>query len=224
MTIGELAQMFNGEGWLKTGPPNKQESIEVDLHIILIQGWRHDMLFAETELPWVPLSPNMTSPTTALLYPGIGLLEATNFSEGRGTDSPFEKVGAPWIDSQRLIEKLQERVPGIYLRPIDFIPVDLPGKAMNPKFEGTGCRGVQLDVIEPHSFQSVAFGIHLLCALHELYPKRFVINESGMARMSGQRWVRKMILAGEKPEAILRRMEKDVEAFRDLRQKYLLYE
>ncbi|MDZ7291925.1 MAG: DUF1343 domain-containing protein [candidate division KSB1 bacterium] len=223
MTIGELAQMFNGEGWLKSGPPNKQESIEADLHVIPMQGWRHDMLFDDTGLPWISPSPNMTSPATALLYPGIGLLEATNFSEGRGTTSPFEKVGAPWIDSRQVIDKLQNRVPGIYLRPIDFIPVDLPGKVMNPKFEGIGCQGIQLDVTEPHTFQSVAFGIHLLCALQELYPKLFVINENGMARMSGQRWVRKMILAGEKPEAILQRLEKEVEAFRKVRQKYLMY-
>jgi uncharacterized protein YbbC (DUF1343 family) len=224
MTAGELAQMFNGEGWLQTGSQEAPQTLKADLHIIKMEGWRRDMLFDETGLPWVKPSPNMTSPITALLYPGMGLLEATNFSEGRGTQSPFEKVGAPWVDSNKLIGKLQNRIPGIYLRPIDFIPVDLPGQAMNPKFEGTGCRGLQLDVTKPRALQSVAFGIHLLCALHELYPERFTIDERRMARLSGQTWVRKMILAGENPEAILQRMEKEVEAFRELRQKYLLYE
>jgi uncharacterized protein YbbC (DUF1343 family) len=189
-----------------------------------MQGWRHDMLYDETGLPWVSPSPNITSLTTALVYPGMCLLEATNFSEGRGTNLPFEKIGAPWLDSQKVIDKLQNRVPGVYLRPIDFIPMDIPGKAMNPKFKGTGCRGLQLDVTAPRTFRAVAFGIELLCTLHESYPKRFTIDEGRMARLSGQTWVREMILAGEKPEAILQRMEKGVEAFRELRQKYLLYE
>jgi uncharacterized protein YbbC (DUF1343 family) len=224
MTVGELAQMFNGEGWLTTGAKEAPQSLEADLHVIPIQGWRHDMLFDETGLPWVSPSPNMTSLTTALVYPGMCLLEATNFSEGRGTNLPFEKVGAPWVESQKLIAKLQNRVPGVYLRPIDFIPMDIRGKAMNPKFKGTGCRGIQIDITKPHTLQAVAFGIHLLCALHESYPKRFAIDEKRMARLSGQTWVREMILAGEKPEAILQRMAKELQPFRALRQKYLLYE
>jgi uncharacterized protein YbbC (DUF1343 family) len=231
MTIGELAQMFNGEGWLQSSSQDSPQRVQatprpggVNLHVIRMQGWRRDLLFDETGLPWIPPSPNMTSPATALLYPGIGLLEATNFSEGRGTDSPFEKIGAPWVDSRQLLAALQNRVPGIYLRPVDFIPMDMPGKAMNPKFEGTGCRGLRLEVAAPHDFQSVAFAIHLLCALQRLHPRQFVINENRMARMSGRAWVREMILAGEKAEAILQRMAQDVRAFRELRQKYLLYE
>ncbi|MDZ7359273.1 MAG: DUF1343 domain-containing protein [candidate division KSB1 bacterium] len=224
MTAGELAQMFNREGWLQTGTPEAPQTLKADLHVIKMEGWRRDMLFHETGLPWVKPSPNMTSPVTALLYPGMGLLEATNFSEGRGTPSPFEKIGAPWVDSNKLIAKLQNRVPGIDLRPIDFIPVDLPGQAMNPKFEGTGCRGLQVDVTEPRALQSVAFGIHLLCALQEMYPEKFVLHENRMARLNGQTWVGKMILSGKKPEAILERIEKETQAFRDMRQKYLLYE
>jgi uncharacterized protein YbbC (DUF1343 family) len=223
MTVGELAQMFNEEGWLQTGPKDASQTIKADLHVIKMEGWRRDMLFEETGLPWIMPSPNMTSPVTALVYPGMGLLEATNFSEGRGTQSPFEKVGAPWAESNKLLERLQDRVPGIYLRPLDFIPIDIPGKAMNPKFKGTGCRGLQLDVTQPHTFQSVAFGIHLLCALREIYPKKFVLNEDRMARLSGQAWVGKMILAEKKPEAVLQRIEKETQTFRDLRQKYLLY-
>ncbi|MCI0699282.1 DUF1343 domain-containing protein [candidate division KSB1 bacterium] len=224
MTVGELAQMFNGEGWLTTGSKEAPQSIKADLHVVKMQGWRHDMLFDETGLPWLSPSPNIISLTTALVYPGTCLLEATNLSEGRGTNLPFEKIGAPWLNSQKMIDKLQDRVPGIYLRPIDFIPMDIPGKAMNPKFKGTGCRGLQLDVTAPRALHAVTFGIHLLCALHELHPKQLVINEGRMARLSGQPWIREMILAGEKPEAILQRMEKGVGAFRELRQKYLLYE
>ena len=95
---------------------------------------------------------------------------------------------------------------------------------MNPKYEGTGCHGLQLDVTGRRDFRSVDFGIHLLAALQELHPKRFSINENRMARLAGQTWVREMIVKGEKPEAILQRIEKDAEAFRELRQKYLLYQ
>ncbi len=224
MTVGELAQMFNEEGWLQTGPKESPQTIRVDLRVTKMEGWRRDLLFDETGLPWVSPSPNMTSLATALVYPGTCLLEATNFSEGRGTNRPFEKIGAPWLDSNQLIQKLRGRVAGIDLRPIDFIPLDIPGKARNPKFKGTGCRGVQLEVTQPAAFQAVAFGIHLLCALQELHPKQFVIKENSMSRLSGQSWVAKMIAAGKKPEAILERIEKGTEDFRELRQKYLLYE
>jgi len=223
MTVGELAQMFNDEGWLQTGSKETPQTIKADLRIIKMDGWRRDLLFDETGLPWISPSPNMTALATALVYPGTCLLEATNFSEGRGTNLPFEKVGAPWLDSNKLIEKLRGRVAGVELRPIDFIPLDIPGKARNPKFNGTACRGIQIDVTQPRTFQSVAFGINLLCALQELYPKQFVIKENSMARLSGQSWVAKMISSGKKPEAILERIEKETKGFRELRQKYLLY-
>jgi uncharacterized protein YbbC (DUF1343 family) len=223
MTVGELAQMFNEEGWLQTGPKESPQTIKADLHVIKMEGWRRDMLFDETGLPWISPSPNMTSLATALVYPGTCLLEATNFSEGRGTNLPFEKIGAPWLDSNKLMRRLQNHVSGMSLLPLDFIPADIPGKARNPKFKGTACRGLQLNVTQPRTFQAVAFGIHLLCALREMYSKEFMIKENSMARLSGQSWVTKMILAGAKPEAILERIEKETVGFRELRQKYLLY-
>lgn len=223
MTVGELAQMFNEEGWLQTGPVESPQTVKADLRIIKMEGWRREMLFDETGLPWISPSPNMTALSTALVYPGTCLLEATNFSEGRGTNLPFEKIGAPWLDSNQLIQKLRGRVSGVELRPIDFIPADIPGKARNPKFSGTGCRGLQIDVTQPRSFQAVAFGIHLLAALRELYPKKLVLKENSLARLSGQSWVAQMLRAGKPAEAILERSEKDLQPFRELRQKYLLY-
>lgn len=224
MTVGELAQMFNAEGWLQTGPVESPQTVKADLRIIKMEGWRRDMLFKETGLPWISPSPNMTSPATALIYPGTCLLEATNFSEGRGTNLPFEKIGAPWLDSNQLIQKLRGRVSGVELRPIDFIPMDIPGKARNPKFSGTGCRGIQIDITEPRTFHATAFGIYLLCALQELYPKKLVIKENSLARLSGQSWVAPMILAGKPAEAIFERSAQELQTFRELRQKYLLYE
>ncbi len=227
MTVGELALMFNEEGWLARG-------VRCDLHIIkmaasvsmgdsLRAGWRRDMLFEDTGLKWVPPSPNMPTPRTALLYPGTGLLEATKFSEGRGTDEPFERVGAPWADSETLIAELRDFVPALWLRPTDFIPLSKPGKSANPKFKGTACHGVLVEVLEPHTFPSVAFGIHLLCALHKLYPRRLGIDKQALTRLTGQEWFADMVLAGASPQAIIARCEKDAARFREARSRYLLY-
>jgi len=228
MTVGELAFMFNEEGWLSKG-------IRCDLHVIKMVGsagnsgaagaggWRRNMLYEDTGLKWVPPSPNMPAPTTALLYPGTGLLEATKFSEGRGTDEPFERVGAPWADSETLIAELRDFVPALWLRPTDFIPLSKPGKSANPKFKGTACHGVLVEVLEPHTFPSVAFGIHLLCALHKLYPRRLGIDKQALTRLTGQEWFADMVLAGASPQAIIARCEKDAARFREARSRYLLY-
>jgi uncharacterized protein YbbC (DUF1343 family) len=227
MTVGELALMFNEEGWLARG-------VRCELHVIKMAatvsedaahrgGWRRDTLFEDTGLKWVPPSPNMPTPRTALLYPGAGLLEATKFSEGRGTDDPFERVGAPWADSEALIAELRDFLPPLWLRPTDFIPLSKPGKAANPKFKGTACHGMLVEVLEPQTFPSVAFGIHLLCALHRLYPRRLGIDKQAMTRLTGQEWVADMVLAGAAPQAIIARCEKDAARFREARSRYLLY-
>ena len=224
MTVGELAKMFNEEGWLANG-------VRCDLHVIKMSGpanhveggWRRDMLYEDTRLKWVPPSPNMPTPTTALLYPGTGLLEATKFSEGRGTDEPFERIGAPWANSDDLIAKLRDFVPSLWLRPTDFIPVSKPGKANNPKFKDVVCHGLLVEVVEPHTFPSVAFGIHLLCALQKFYPRQLDINKTAMTRLTGQSWVAEMVLAGAAPEAIVARCEQEAARFREARSAYLLY-
>jgi uncharacterized protein YbbC (DUF1343 family) len=189
MTIGELAQMFLGEGWiLPRGDLNHSgkppQTPWAKLRIIRMQNWRHSLLFSETGLPWIAPSPNMTSLQAALLYPGVALLEATNFSEGRGTVRPFEVIGAPWLDPARLMAELQHVMPGIVLEATRFTPVAIPGKVMNPKFENQECPGLALAVTEPHRFETVKFGVALLCALHKIHPDEFAINQNGLARLS----------------------------------------
>lgn len=224
MTAGELAFMFNEKGWLKGG-------VKCDLHVIKmsgplvngVAGWRRSMLFEDTGLKWIPPSPNIPTPQTALLYPGICLLEATKFSEGRGTDEPFGRVGAPWANSDDLIAKLREFTPSLWLRPTDFIPLSKPGKAMNPKFNGMVCHGILIDVLDPNTFPSVAFGIHLLSALQELYPKRIEIKNDALTRLTGQPWVFEMLQKGVPAQKIVARCEEDARRFRQERSAYLLY-
>lgn len=217
MTVGELAHLFNEEGLLANG-------IKADLTVIKMENWRRNMWYEETGLPWIKPSPNMPTPHTALLYPGMALLEATNVSEGRGTSKPFENIGAPWIDADQLLKRLQSyALPGISIQPTTFIPKDIPGVAMNPKYERQTCYGLLLKVTNPHVFKSVAFGIHLLCTLQQLYPDQFTMSEKGMTRMTGQAWIRQAILNGRTPESIIARWSSQLQKFLKIRKKYLLY-
>ena len=217
MTVGELAKLFNEEGYLENGA-------QARLTVIEMQNWRREMRFEETGLNWIKPSPNMPTANTALLYPGMGLLETTNVSEGRGTKNPFENVGAPWINSDQLIARLQKsNIEGIAFQKISFAPVDMPDAAMNPKYEGEACNGIFLKVTDFHHFKAVAFGIHFLCALQELYPDKFSMSEKGMRRMTGQAWIGEAIQNGETPESIIVRWQASMNEFMKVRNKYLLY-
>ncbi len=217
MTVGELATMFNDEGWLKDG-------VRAKLTVVKMKGWRREMYFEETGLPWVRPSPNMPNVDAATLYPGMALLEATNFSEGRGTTIPFELVGAPWIVSDTLIAKLRGYgMPGISFRDTTFTPVDMPGFRMNPKFEGQLCRAIRFRLTDRRAFRSVAFGIQLLSALQQLYPDHFVMRPKAMARLAGVDWVREWILQGRTPDEIVAHWQSGLQTFKKLRRKYLLY-
>ncbi|MBK8097784.1 MAG: DUF1343 domain-containing protein [Planctomycetes bacterium] len=156
LTIGELARYCNdaiGYG--------------CDLHVIQVQGWRRAMLWPETGRPWVPPSPNLPTFASALVYPGQVLLEGTNLSEGRGTTTPFEVCGAPFVDPWQLLAFLTPRqLAGVVLRPIAFEPTF-------QKFAGEQCRGVQLHVTDPAAFQPYRTTLALLRAVHELWPRDF---------------------------------------------------
>jgi len=217
MTVGELARLFNEQGWLKNG-------VRADLHVVPLRGWKRAMLYDETGLKWIPPSPNMPSPETALLYPGMGLLEATNISEGRGTHHPFENVGAPWIDPEQLIQQLSaESIPGLQIRATTFTPVDLPGMAMNPKYEGRLCRGLWLDVTDGHRFRSAEFGLRLIAAVRQLYPDSLQIRERGMNLMSGRAEITRALQEGAPLDSLLQLQREGVADFLKLRQKALLY-
>lgn len=148
MTIGEMAV------WIQ-----EKHITGCELHVIRARGWRRNLLYYETGLPWVLPSPNMPTPQTALVYPGTVLAEALNLSEGRGTVIPFELTGAPYINSHRLLSELRSRkIPGCSFRIHDFIPTF-------HKFAGVYCRGIQIHVTDPSSFRPVATALHLFDAI-----------------------------------------------------------
>ncbi len=156
MTIGELAGMFNAE-----------DKIGADLRVIKMENWRRDMLFDQTNQIWVNPSPNMRSLTQAMLYPGIGLLETTNLSVGRGTDTPFELIGAPWLDGQRLAAHLNEK----NLKGVRFVPVRFTANASVFKGENSG--GINIIITNREIFEPVETGIEIALALREIFPNEW---------------------------------------------------
>jgi uncharacterized protein YbbC (DUF1343 family) len=154
LTSGEYARFIN-------------EGIGCDLRVIPLHGWRRDLYFAETRLPWVMPSPNMPTPETALVYPGMCLLEGTNLSEGRGTTRPFELFGAPWLDPHRLAGDLaRERLEGVRFRPCSFTPTW-------DKHKGLRCHGVQIQVVYPRGVDAVRLGVAAIVHARAQDPAKF---------------------------------------------------
>lgn len=156
LTIGELGTLLNAE-----------QQIGAELHVVPMEGWRREMLFSETALPWLAPSPNMPRLETALLYPGQVLLEGTNLSEGRGTTLPFEVVGAPFIDPFVLAHEIASHYhPGLVVRPVRFVPTF-------DKWKGQTCSGIAIHIVDPLELQPVRFTIDVLATVRRLYPADF---------------------------------------------------
>lgn len=218
MTVGELARMIQGEGWIN-------RAADLDLRIVKNEGWSRDLFFNETDLKWVDPSPNMRNLNEALVYPGMCLLEANTCSEGRGTDMPFEWVGAPYIDGKQLAKALYAKgLQGVTIEPVTFVPQDLPGRAVNPKFEGQKVNGVQIRVTDPREFRPVQFGVKFLVTVRQLYPNDFKwASESRAARLWGSESLVKMIDAGKSADEIIASYQPAVDAFKIRQRRYLMY-
>jgi uncharacterized protein YbbC (DUF1343 family)/CubicO group peptidase (beta-lactamase class C family) len=204
MTMGELATMFN-----------KEREINADLMVIKMSGWRRTDYFDATTLTWVNPSPNMRSLAQGVLYPGVGLLETTNISVGRGTDTPFEVIGAPWIDGQKLAEQLNQAG----LAGVRFVPVRFTPKAS--KFAGEECGGVNLMVTDRASFRPVTTGLEIAYLLYRLYPTTWKVDD--YLRLLVHRKTLAAIKDGKLPHEIMPLWRDDLNEFKIVRQKYLLY-
>ena len=169
LTIGELAKMIIGEKWIEHVPK---------LTVIEMAGWERTMYYDDTGLSWISPSPNIPDLETAILYPGMCLFEGTNVSEGRGTNYPFQYIGAPWIDSSKIIKAIEgKHIPGVVFEPISFIPISIPGKSLKPKFENEKCYGIKIILIEKKIYKSVDTAAQLLITIQELYPEKFQWND-----------------------------------------------
>jgi len=215
MTTAELALMFNAEF-----------GIGCDLEVVMLEGWRREMTFEQTGLPWVLPSPNMPTPDTARVYPGGVIFEGTNVSEGRGTTRPFELVGAPWADARALADGLNAReLPGALFRECWFEPTF-------HKWAGKRCGGVQTHVIDAAAFRPLEAALCLLSDIRAQSPTEFAWKQPPyeyehirlpIDLIFGSDTVRKDIEAGRDPRDIAASWRPGEEYFRRLREKYFLY-
>ena len=204
LTIGELAQLFN-----------RQRNIGADVRVIKMDGWRRTMWFDETNLTWVNPSPNMRSLTEATLYPGVGLLETTNVSVGRGTDTPFEIVGAPWIQGDKLAEVLNQRG----LQGVRFVPVRFTPNAS--VFKGEPCGGVNIIVTDRAAFRPLLTGIEMALALRKLYPNEWKVDSYLRLLVNADTLER--VKRGDSARDIVASWNNGLHEFRKAREAILLY-
>lgn len=204
LTLGELAQMFNAE--------NK---IGADLHVVAMKGWRRRDTFEATGVTWIPPSPNLRTPNAALLYPGIEILQAGGVSVGRGTDTPFEVFGAPWIQGAELAEKLNRRfVAGVRFVPTRFTPRDGMHKDQP-------CDGISLIIIDRVALNSMLMGLEIASVLWKMYPEHFAIDK--LVELVGNENTIERLKKGDAPTRIVEDWEPDLEVFQKIRAKYLIY-
>ncbi len=204
MTFGELAQMYNGE-----------RKIGTKLRVIPIQGWLRGDWFDSTGLTWVNLSPNMRSVNEAILYPGVALIEGTNVSVGRGTDTPFEIVGAPWIKPRELASALNARlISGVRFVPTTFTPDSGP-------YAKQRCAGVNIIITERNLLDSPEMGMELAWALQKLYPDNWKIEH--MITALANKEIFDELADGEDPRIIAQGWRSALDQFIKVRAKYLLY-
>jgi uncharacterized protein YbbC (DUF1343 family)/CubicO group peptidase (beta-lactamase class C family) len=204
MTVGELARMFNEEN-----------RIGVKLKVVAMAGYRRTAWFDETGLPWRDPSPNLRSLTQAILYPGVALVEGANVSVGRGTDMPFELLGAPWVKAQEFTDYLKGRkIPGVEFQPAAFMPDGHP-------FQGRVCYGVRVLLTDRRILDSAALGIEIISALYRLYPRDFEVKKT--LPLIGSRSVLRALQEGRDPKEIPLLWQNSLSRFSQLRSKYLLY-
>jgi uncharacterized protein YbbC (DUF1343 family) len=204
MTIGELAQMFNAE-----------RGIGAKLKVIPMDGWMRGDWYDSTGLTWVNPSPNLRSVREAALYPGVALIEGTNISVGRGTDTPFEWIGAPWIKARQLAEYLNARaISGVRFVPVSFTP-------SSSNYSGQGCQGVSIVLLDRNTLDGPELGIELASALHKLYPNDFKMER--MMELLVNQATYEALAAGQDPRRIAEGWREALGKFEEMRAKYLLY-
>ncbi len=197
-TIGKLAQKIIDNNWISPIP---------NLTVIPTEGWTQDLWYDETDLLWVNPSPNIPNLETAIIYPGMCLIEGTNISEGRGTPHPFKWIGAPWINGVILSQELNKlNLPGVVFVPNNFTPKSLLGKAISPKYENKKCNGIKIRLTDRDNFKSVESGVQVLFAIYNLYPNYIVFKEKHLNRLWGNDDLLASIKSGERAEDFLKKI------------------
>jgi uncharacterized protein YbbC (DUF1343 family) len=215
MTLGELARMYNVE-----------QKIGADLTVVPVEGWTRDMWRDGTDLPWIKPSPNIYRFEAAIHYPGTVFFEAVNVSEGRGTDAPFEQIGAPWLDNVRLVETMN----GLNLPGVRFEAADIPVSATGRKYPGEVLKGVKFVITDRETYRPIAASLLMIEAIRRMHPDEFEWRGANqreptmltIERHGGTARLKQAIDAGTLAD-LLREWERDQAVFAERRSQYLLY-
>src|SRR5467141_885899 len=204
LTIGELAQLFNAEN-----------HIGADLHVIAMKNWHRNYFFESTGIKWIPPSPNLRTTKGSILYPGIEILQNAGISVGRGTQTPFEEFGAPWVDGEEVATALNERrLAGVRFVAKPFIPIGGP-------YSGQRCRGVDMRITDRAAVRAMRVGLEIAVTLQKLYPKQF--DPAKLLLLVGNAETVQQLQAGVAPEKIVAGWAPNLSAFEQVRLKYFLY-
>ncbi len=210
MTAGELAKMFNGQGWLAG-------RVKAELVVIPMEGWRRRMWYDRTGLRFIKPSPNMPDLETAAVYPGLCLLEGTNVSEARGTTMPFRQFGAPWIDSKILAGRLNSlNLPAMRFEPVLFTPT-------SSKYQGRECHGVHVLVTDRDRLTPYSSGIRIVNEICRMYPDQFEWRAGHFDCLCGTSKIRNAITSNSSLDVLQNRWRKELESFLKIRAGYLIY-
>ncbi|HEX2207295.1 MAG TPA: DUF1343 domain-containing protein [Longimicrobium sp.] len=212
MTSGEVARYFNGDA-----------NVGAQLHVVPVEGWRPDVYFDQTGLPFIRPSPNIRSVDAELKYAGLVLADgATNVHTGRGTDAPFSYFGAPWLDARRLMEAVaQYELPGVRFVPEEIRPTRDP--AVYTTYRDTAFTSLRLEVTDREAFRPVWTTLVLLSEAKKQNPQRFRVMNAGFTQMIGSTWAREAFDRGEDPRVIQRRWDEELRAWMQKREQYRLY-
>lgn len=210
MTVGELAKMINGEGWLANG-------VKADLAVIPLTGWTRGMWYDQTGLTFIKPSPNMPDLETAAIYPGLCLIEGTNLSEGRGTPMPFRQFGAPWLDAKKLADTLNAlHLPGVTFTPTTFTPT-------SSKHKDRLCQAVKVAVTDRTKLEPFRTGVEIVNAVCRQHKDQFEWHTAHFDRLCGTDTIRQTIASGAPLDPLRTRWQSECQAFAPTRAKYLLY-
>ncbi len=210
MTVGELAQMFNGEHWLK-------DNAKANLIVVPMTNYKRSYWYDQTGLKFINPSPNMTSVSAAAMYTGTCLLEGTNISEGRGTDNPFLIFGAPWIDAQKLTAELNKiNLSGLKFSPKEFKP-------MASKFQNEKCFGCEIIITNRNKIDAFYTGVAIVNTISRMYPENFQWKITHFDRLCGTDTIRKTIESRQPVTELRNHWRKEISEFKKIRKQYLIY-
>lgn len=216
MTPGELAKMMKGEAWVPEG---------VDLHVIPMENWHRSYFWTDTGLPWIPTSPNIPTPETALAFPGTALLGGILLNQGLGTPYPFLQWGTPWLDTEALVAALDARLTsGIELETLTYTPVSLPGKILHPAYENRLCQGIRIHIQEPKHFRSVHFTLAVIKAIKERHGAQISVKSDSLNLLFGDDLLVRYIKGDLSYDRMVDLIEEEEQLFLQKRRKYLLYD